>query len=257
MTTTASPPAAHHASVTLGAAGRASSFRQASLVAGVALLLMSAVAGFGKFFALDGLVTPGDATQTAHDITGSEGIFRLGIVSLMLVVALDVIIAWALYRVFRPVSKSISMLAAVLRLVYAGVFMVAIGELVGALRLLNDDAYLAVFSADQLNAQVMLHITAFSDLWYVSQILFGLHLLALGYLAFRSGYVPKPLGVLLGIAGIGYALDSVGATLSRTTWTPISSYTFLGEFLLAIWLVVRGRRDAPSEAGHASLVSVD
>lgn len=248
MTATAPLPTARQHSDALGAAERLNSFRYASIVAGVGLLLMSALAGFGKFFALDGLVTTGDATQTAHDIVGSEGTFRLGIVSLILVVALDVVVAGALYRVFRPVSKSISMLAAVLRLVYAGVFMVAIGELLGALRLLSDDAYLRVFSADQLNAQALLNINAFSDLWYVSQFLFGLHLLALGYLAYRSGYVPRLIGVLVLIAGLGYGFDSVGSTLSQTSWTPISSFTFIGEFLLAVWLVARGRRLTPSQS---------
>jgi hypothetical protein len=242
MTATAAQPTARHHSEALGAAERLSSFRYASLVAGVGLLLMSALAGFGKFYALDGLVTTGDATQTAHDILGSEATFRLGIVSLILVAALDVVIAWALYRVFRPVSKNISMLAAVLRLVYAAVFMVAIGELLRALRLLSDDAYLRVFSVDQLNAQALLNINAFSDLWYVSQFFFGLHLLALGYLAYRSGYVPRLIGVLLLVAGLGYGFDSVGSTLSQTSWTPISSFTFIGEFLLAVWLVARGRR---------------
>jgi hypothetical protein len=245
MNATAERPPARQHTDELGAAERSSSFRSASIIAGVGLLLMSALAGFGKFFALDGLVTPGDATQTARDIVGSEGTFRLGIVSLILVIALDVVIAWALYRVFRPVSKNISMLAAVLRLVYAGVFMVAIGELLRALRLLSDDAYLRVFSADQLNAQALLSINAFSDLWYVSQFLFGLHLLALGYLAYRSGYVPRLIAVLLGIAGLGYAIDSVGSTISQTPWTAVSSFTFLGEFLLAVWLVARGRRLAP------------
>ncbi len=240
MTATAEQPTANPHTDEPGAAERWSSFRSASIIAGVGLLLMSALAGFGKFFALDGLVTTGDATRTARDIVGSEGTFRLGIVSLILVIALDVVIAWALYRVFRPVSTTISVLAAVLRLVYAGVFMVAIGELLRALRLLSDDAYLGVFTADQLNAQALLSINAFTDLWYVSQFLFGLHLLVLGYLAYRSGYVPRFIAVLLGIAGLGYATDSLGATISQTDWTAISSVTFLGEFLLAVWLVARG-----------------
>jgi Domain of unknown function (DUF4386) len=232
--------------------GAIQSLRNASVVAGVALLVMAALAGFGKFAALDGLVTEGDAAKTARDIIGSEAMFRLGIVSLILVVALDVVIAWALYRVFSPVNRNLSMLAAVLRLVYAGVFMVAIGELLRALRLLGNDDYLRVFTADQLHAQALLGINAFTDLWYVGQFLFGLHLLVIGYLAWRSGYVPRWLGALLAIAGLGYAIDSVGATLSQTSWTPISSYTFLGEFLLAVWLVARGRRLAPSESDTAS-----
>ena len=222
------------------------SVRRASITAGVALLLMSAVAIFGNFVAVDGLVTEGNAAQTAQDIRASEGLFRLGIVSMVVVIALDVVIAWALYRVFSPVNKSVSMLAAALRLVYSGVFMVAIAQLVGVARLLSNDTNAAVFGADQVDAQALLGVLAYKDIWYVSQFLFGLHLLVIGYLAYRSGYVPRVLGALLAIAGLGYAADSIGTILSSGTWTDISSFTFLGEFLLALWLVIRARRIAVS-----------
>jgi hypothetical protein len=222
------------------------SIRNASITAGVALLLMSVVAIFGNVMAVDGLVTEGDAARTATDIIGSQGLFRLGIVSLILVVALDVVVAWALYRVFSPVNASLSMLAAAFRLVYAGVLMVAIGQLLGVIRLLSDDGNGAVLGVDQMQAQAMLGIAAFNDIWYVGQFLFGLHLLLIGYLAYRSGYVPRLLGVLLVIAGLGYATDSLGAVISLGSWTDISSFTFIGEFLLALWLLIRARRIAAS-----------
>jgi Domain of unknown function (DUF4386) len=219
------------------------SIRGASVTAGVGLLLMSGLAGFGKVFALDGLVTQGNATQTAKDIMQSMGLFRLSIVSLILVVTLDVLIAVALYRVFSPVNKSISLLAAAFRLTYAGVFLVAIGQLVGVARLLGTNATPAAFSTDQVNAQALSGVNAFNDVWYAGQFLFGLHLLAIGYLAYRSGYVPRFLGVLLAIAGIGYAIDSLAAVLAAPgSWSNISSFTFIGEFLLALWLVIWGRR---------------
>ena len=218
------------------------SVRYASITAGVGLLLMSVLAGVGNFVGVAGLVTQGDAATTAKDITESEGLFRFGILSLLVVIALDVVIAVALYFVFSPVSNSISMLAAALRLVYAAVFMVAIGQLLGVLRVLSTDGYLSVFSSDQLQAQALLGITAFTDLWHAGLLLFGLHLLVIGYLAYRSGYVPKLLGVLLAIAGLGYMIDAFGAVLSQGTWTDVSAFTFLGEFLLAVWLVIWGRR---------------
>lgn len=130
--------------------------RRAAVAAGVGLLLMSVLAGTAKFVALDGLVTPGDAARTAADITGSDGTFRLGVMGLIVVIVLDVVVAWGLYRVFSPVSASVSMLAAAFRLVFAGVFLAAVGQLLGALRLLGNDAYLSVFSADQLHAQALL-----------------------------------------------------------------------------------------------------
>ena len=248
------PPVQHHASdrptpVRLGG-DAVWSIRNASLTAGVAILLMSVLAGFGTFGAVQGLVTEGNAAQTAKDITGSDGLFRLGIVSLFLVVALDVVVAWALYRVFSPVSRSISMLAACFRLVYAGVLLVAVGQLPAVLHLLGNDAYLSVFSAEQLHAQALSGIGTFNDVWAAGLVLFGLHLLVIGYLAYRSGYVPRFLAVLLAIAGLGYVVDSFGAVLSRGSWTDVSSFTFIGEFLLALWLLIWGRRLTLTESGH-------
>jgi hypothetical protein len=227
------------------------SIRSASVTAGAGLLLMSVLAIFGNIVAVDGLVTEGDAARTATDIMASQGLFRLGIVSLIVVVALDVVVAWALYRVFSPVNAGLSMLAAAFRLVYAAVFMVAIGQLLGVIRLLSDDSNGAVLGIDQMQAQAMLEIAAFNDIWYVGQFLFGLHLLLIGYLAYRSSYVPKVLGVLLAIAGLGYATDSLGAVLSQESWTDISAFTFLGEFLLALWLLIRARRiDVRTSGGY-------
>jgi hypothetical protein len=218
------------------------SVRTASITAGVALLLMSVVAIFGNVVVVDGLVTEGNATQTAADILASAGLFRLGIASLVVVVALDVVVAWALYRVFSPVNNSLSMLAAALRLVYSGVLMVAAGQLLGVARLLSDDGYRAVFGADQVDAQAMVGMMAFNDIWYVGQFLFGLHLLLIGYLAYRSGYIPRLIGVLVAISGLGYTADSLGAVLSQGSWTDVTSFTFIGEFLLALWLLIRARR---------------
>jgi hypothetical protein len=142
------------------------------------------------------------------------------------------------------------MLAATMRLVYSAVFMVAIAQLLGVIRLLSDEGNRAVLGTEQVQIQAMQGMTSFNDIWYVGQLLFGLHLLLLGYLAYRSGYIPRVLGALLVISGLGYATDSFGAVLSEGSWTDITSFTFLGEFLLALWLVIRARGVA---AGAAEL----
>jgi Domain of unknown function (DUF4386) len=220
----------------------ARSVRNASLTAGVGILLIAVLAGFGNFVAIQGLVTRQDAAKTARDVLGSEGMFRLGIASLLLVVALDVVVAWALYRVFNRVSSGMAMLAALFRLVYAGVFLVAISRLISALHLLSSDSYLAVFTPAQVRAEALSELHGYNDIWAAGLVLFGLHLLVVGYLAYRSGYIPRLLGVLLAVAGLGYLIDTFGTVLSRGSWTEISSVTFIGEFLLAVWLVIWGRR---------------
>jgi hypothetical protein len=215
------------------------SVRRAGLVAGVVLLLLAGLAAFGDLVVVDGLVTTGDAAQTANDVLASEGTFRLGVASLYAVIVLDVVAAWALFRFFAPVNGWVSRLTAWFRLAYAVALLVAAAQLVGVPALLRDDAYRAAFGERQLQAQVLLKFESYSDIWMAGLLLFGVHLMGLGYLAFRSGYVPRAIGVLLVVAGAGYAFD----TFSSVLWPNpviVSTVTFLGEFLLAVWLVLRG-----------------
>jgi hypothetical protein len=213
------------------------SMRRASATAGIGLLLMIVPAFLGNFVALEGLVTPGDAARTAADITASEVLFRFGIANLFAVVVLDIIVAVALYRVFVPVSAGIATLAAAARLVYAGIFMVAISQLVGVANLLGGPESIAVVSSEHARAQAWLGIEAYRDTWNAGLLVFGLHLLLLGRLAWRSGYVPRVVAVLLGVAGVGYAFDTVAAVLVGHGAPTIAEFTFLGEVLLAIWLI--------------------
>src|SRR5664280_1114404 len=210
-----------------GAAETNNSIRKASATAGVGLLAMSVLSAFGYLVAVKGLVVPTSAARTARNITGHEGLFRFGILSLYVVAGLDVVVAWALYRVFKPVIDTLSKLAAWLRVAYAAVFTVAISQLVGALR---------------LHTQALEHINTFTKIWDAGLVLFGLNLFVLAYLAYKSVYVPRLLGVLLGIAGFGYVFDTVVRALVRGSSSDVSAITGMGEFVFALWLVVRGRR---------------
>ena len=94
---------------------------RSGLAAGVMLVLMAGLATFGYLVAVDGLVTEGDAVRTTQDLMASQSLFRAGILSLAGVIALDVLVAWALVRFFAPVSRTGAMVGAVLRTVYAAV----------------------------------------------------------------------------------------------------------------------------------------
>ena len=212
------------------------------LVAGVGLLVLAVLAGLANFGVIERLVTKDDASRTALDITASEGLFRWGIAALVLVVLLDVVVAWALQEFFKGVHRELSMLAAWLRISYAAIFAVAVAQLIGVLRLLGDEQYLKSYSADQLHTEVMLKVDAFHDIWNVSLVLFGVHLLVIGYLAYRSGVVPRLIGILLVVAGLGYLVDSFGALLIASYSFQVSGITFIGEALLMIWLLARGNR---------------
>ncbi len=203
------------------------SIRKASTAAGVGLLAMSVLSAFGYLVAVKGLVAPGNTARTARNLAGHEGMFRFGILSLYLVAVLDVVVAWALYRVFKSVSDTLSKLAAWLRIAYAAGFTVAISQLLGALR---------------LHTQALGHVNSFTNYWDAALVLFGLSLVDLAYLAYRSGYVPKLFGILLAIAGFGYVFDTVVRVLVRGSTSDVSAITGTGEFVFALWLVIRGRR---------------
>lgn len=215
--------------------------RRAGLTAGVALLLLAALAAVGLLVAVEGLVSRGDAARTAEDIAASATRFRLGVAALYLVVVLDVVAAWALYRFFAPVDLWLSRLSAWLRLAYSGVFLVAIAQLAGVPDLLTDPDLREVIGAQQLQGQVMMRLESFDDIWMAGLLLFGAHLALLGLLAYRSGYVPRVIGVLLVVAGAGYASDTITSVLLENP-VAISAATALGELVLAVWLVLRAGR---------------
>jgi Domain of unknown function (DUF4386) len=218
------------------------SLRGASLIAGLTLALVAVLSAFGNFVAIQPLVTPEDATKTAIDIANSEALFRWGIASLILVAVLDIIVAAALLRLFEPVNRSLSITAAWFRVAYATVYLVAIIQLVVALGLLADPD------------QALRSIDAFATIWLVGLILFGVHLLLVGYLAYRSGFMAKVFGVLLVIAGLGYIADGFVAVLVRGPSISIGQFTFVGEVALIFWLLIKGTRkdfsDAEADQGH-------
>ena len=229
------------------------SVRRGSLIAGIGILLVAVLAAVGQLVVIEGLVTEGNAGKTAEDILASEGMFRLGVATWYVVAVLDLVVAWAVLQVFSPVSRGIARLAAWSRLAYSAVLMLAVSQLAGVPALLRSDDYSTVFGEKQLQALAMLKIDSFTDVWNAALVLFGVHLALLGYLAFKADYVPNWVGILLAIAGAGYVFDSFGTVLSQGSPIVVSTVTFLGEFVLACWLVIRGRRVslAPTDSREA------
>ena len=218
------------------------SLRKAAIVAGFGLLIMVILAPFAYFFVLQSLIVPGDAAATANNIIASQGLFRISICSFLIVVILDVVVAWALYVLLKPVNKSLSLLAGWFRLVYATIFGITLNNLFNVLQLLSGADYLTVFETNQLHVQVMLSLNAFIYGWDLGLVIFGLHLLILGYLVFKSGYIPKIFGILLMVASFGYLIDGFGKILLHNYNVTIAMFTFIGELLIIFWLLIKGAK---------------
>ena len=216
------------------------SLRTSALVAGLGLVLMTILAPIADVGIFGQLVIPGDAANTANNLVASAARFRIGL-ALFLIVALDdVVVAWALYEVFKPVNKSLSLLTAWLRVVYATILVFALSHLLNVLQFVNGSAYLEAFATEQLSAQVMIALNAFRDSWDLGLLILGLHLLLLGYVAVKSSYIPRILGILVIVSGLGYTIDGVGKVLSPTYALSFAAFTFFGEVLLGLWLLWRG-----------------
>jgi hypothetical protein len=215
--------------------------RNAAIAAGAGSVIMTVAAMFAQFV-LNSVLVPGDAGATASNILANELRFRPAILSYLLVIVLDVIVAWGLYVFLKPVNRNLAVLAAWFRLVYAAVFLVTLLNLGNALRLLHSADTLVALDKGQLQAQALLALNAFSDGWGLVLAVFGLHLIVIGYLVFKAGFMPKILGALLVIAGSGYMFDAIAGFLFPNFGVTVSQFTFIGEMYLALWLVVKSVR---------------
>lgn len=213
------------------------SLRVPALVSGIGILVLAGLSGWANFGVVEALVTEGDAARTAQDILAASTTFRFGIVALILTATLDIIVGWALWAYFAPVQRTAAAVSGVLRVVYGVVFLAAIAHLAAALNLLT--------SASTVTAQVQLEalhrIESFQLVWDAGLILFGAHLVVLGYLAVRATYAPRALGWLLAIAGVGYVVDGGMALLDPGAIPELAMFTFVGEVWLFVWLLVEGR----------------
>jgi hypothetical protein len=218
------------------------SLRTAALIAGIGLLIMVFVAPFAELYVYPKLVVPGSAAETAQNIIANKTLFISAILGYLITFICDVLVAWALYVLLKPVNENLSLLTAWFRLVYTVIALVALLNLVTVLRLLNTSDTLTIFPADQFYAQIMLSINAFRSNWYFGLIFFGIHLGLLGYLVIRSNYIPRILGIFLIVAGSGYLLTNLKPFLFPNINLDLAEYTFYGELIFMLWLLIRGPR---------------
>ena len=222
--------------------------RRVALIAGLALLLMAVLAPLALFGVLRALLVPGDAAATFDNIVASQGLFRGGIAAFLIVIILDVVVAWALYVLLSPVNRAIALLTAWLRLAFAAVFGSVVVSLLDSAELVAS-ASRSSLQPDQLHHQVMSSIASFENGWTgIALAIFGVHLIGLGYLLLRTADFPNFLGVLVIVAGVGYLIDSLGTILVPDYTGSVGAITFVGEALLIIWLFVRAIKGFPSES---------
>lgn len=221
---------------------RATSIQTYARIAGVLFLISAVAGGLGEFLVPSQLIVSGDATATANNIVASGSLFRVGLASYLVEAICDVSLTLLLYVLLRPVSSGVALLAVFFRLVSTAVFGVAEVLFYAAPPLILGGAdYLKTFSPDQLNTLAFLSIRLFGYGAGIAFAFYGIGSLLLGYLTFRSGYLPRLLGVLLAFSGLGFVVRSFALVLAPAFASSVLLLpTVVAGLALMVWLLVRG-----------------
>lgn len=219
-------------------------------VAGVLYLLIFAIAPFAFFVSKESLIEDGDAAATASNIVESETMFRLGMAAEAAVFLIEIVLAAVIYILLVPVNRTVSLAAAFARLAEAVVQGVNLLTSFLVLTIVGGAGYLAAFEQDQLDALTLLFLEANEFMVLGWGLFFALHLLLVGWLVVRSGFLPRILGFLLALASVGYFAESFGGILSSSSGVtdPLAILVVVlavpGELAFAGWLLVKGVDDA-------------
>ena len=213
-------------------------------IGGVLYLIIIVLGLFDEAFVRNRIIVPGDATATAANIRSLESLWRFGIAAEFFLLICAVALTLIFFVLLRPVSRDLALLAVFFNLVSVAVEAAVQLYLLGALFPLGKAEYLRAFAPEQLYALASLSVKSHSYGFGVALIFFGCVCLILGYLIFRSGFLPKALGVLMQIAGLSYLTDSFALILAPTfanrIFPAVLVPAFVGEASLCLWLLVKG-----------------
>lgn len=221
-------------------------------LAGVLYVMMGVPATFSLFYVPRRLVVPGDAGATATNVLGEELLFRLGIVAELTAAVFLLLLVLALYRLLHRVEANHARLMVALVAVSVAVtFANALND-IAALAVFRGPQYLSMFDKPERDGLGMFLIDLHRQGIAVVGVFWGLWLLPFGVLVMRSGFLPRLLGVLLIVNGVGY-LAASATTLVAPGYSAIVSRavlpTLLGELWVMLWLLIRGvRTPAPAAA---------
>jgi len=227
--------------------------KKTARIAGLLYFIYFLIHIFADVFGRSKIIIFGDAAATAQNIMASEWQFRIGIMSDLLGAVFFLLAAWVLYRLLKPVNKNLALLFLLLNLGGVGIQCFSDLFLIASQQLLNGAEYLKVFQADQLQTLAMTFLYLYKNGFMIAQIFYGAWLFPLGYLVFKSGFIPKILGIVLMAHCVTWLLTAFQFFLfpGFTAITYISyPLGFIAEFGLTLWLLILGAKDKPSDLGQ-------
>ena len=199
-----------------------------------------------------GHIGRGTAEQVYQAIVANDGSFHLGLVIALISAFLFLMTAWGLYVLLRSVNKNLALLFLLINTVGVAIQCASMFPLVSAMLQGDGASHMQAFSAAQLEGMAYLSINVYKTGFVTAQLFFGMWLFPLGYLVYRSKFLPRFLGVLLVLDGIAVLIWFLQALLLpdyRAITYPGLAVSFIAEFGLALWLLVKGVKAIDSGAG--------
>ena len=229
--------------------------RLVARVGGVLYLIIIVLGALGEAVVRGSIVVPGNAGATAANLRSMEWLWRLGVAAEAVLLTCAIALALILYVLLRPVSRDLALVAVFFNLVCIAIEGVSAVSLAGALPPVTTAAYVNAFTPQQLDVIAMLSIRSHTAGFGMALIFFGVECVILGYLIFRSAYMPRSVGVLMQVAGICYVINSfallLSPPLSRLLFPTILIPSLIAELSLALWLLVKGVRTRDWERHRA------
>ena len=210
-------------------------------VAGV-LFLISMLAGFfGELYAPSHVIVSGDAAATAKNIVAANLLFRAGFAAYLVEAVCDISLSLVMYEILKPVRRDLALLAAFFGLVSTAVFAVAELFYFGSSLLVGGAGYLKSFSPEQLNSLGLLSLKMYGLGGGIFMVFYGIATLLRGYLIYRSGFLPKALGAVLALAGIGFIVSNFVQVLAPAYASDLLLLPmFVAGVSMTAWFLVKG-----------------
>lgn len=222
--------------------------KKTARIAGLIYLVVVLNGIFSLGYVPSKLIIRDDASATFHNIVNNEFLFRAGIVSGLICYTFFLFLPLALYKLLKLVNEIAAKLMVILAVVSVPISFINLQNKFVVLSLISGAEYLKVFDNAQLQAQVLIHLDSYSYGILIVQIFWGLWLFPFGYLVFKSGFLPKILGILLMLGCFSYLISFFGESLiPNYNDSGISSFIMLpaslGEIGICLWLLIMGAKD--------------
>ncbi len=223
--------------------------------AGILYIIMDVFMIFSGMIVDPKIYVPGDAVATASNILALEWLFRLDVVSNIVGFVVFLFLVLALYKLFQTVDKGQARLMVVLVVASVPVAIVYTLFQYASVLILSSAGYLSAFNPAQLQALSMVFFDIYRSGIMVAEIFWGLWLIPLALLAYKSRFVPRVLAVLLVVGCLGHLLSFLSTLLFpdySAILIPISEMAMIGELPIFLWLLIKGAKDQQAPTRNAS-----